>query len=94
MYFVYILHSLKLDKYYVGTTDDIEKRLTEHNSSIYIGSYTAKGVPWELVLKYSCLESDKAYKLERFIKRMKSSKFIKKVIENSDILDDICFNKL
>ena len=35
MYFVYIIYSTKLDNYYVGTTDDVERRLNEHNSKKY-----------------------------------------------------------
>ena len=37
MYFVYILFSEKLDRYYVGTTGDVERRLFEHNSGFYEG---------------------------------------------------------
>jgi putative endonuclease len=31
MYFIYIIYSKKLERYYLGTTDDIEKRVGEHN---------------------------------------------------------------
>ncbi|WP_254158011.1 GIY-YIG nuclease family protein, partial [Chryseosolibacter indicus] len=31
-YFVYILYGEKCDKYYVGHTDSIERRLEEHNT--------------------------------------------------------------
>ena len=94
MYFVYIIYSVKLDNFYVGTTDDVQRRLQEHNSKTYPDSYTVKGVPWNLVLNYVCDKSETAYKLEKFIKRMKSRKFIVKIIEDSSILDDICLNKL
>ena len=94
MYFVYILYSAKLDKYYVGTTDDVERRLFEHNSKKYSDSFTSKGIPWELKLSYSCDLSTTAYKLEKFIKRMKSRKFIHSIIEDVAILDAICKNKL
>ena len=94
MYFVYIIYSSKLDVYYVGTTDDVERRLQEHNLKIYSASFTTKGIPWDLVLSYLCKNSDEAYQLEKFIKRMKSRKFIIKVIEDVSILSDICKNKL
>ncbi len=89
MYFVYILFSEKLNRYYVGTTDDVEGRLFEHNSGFYDGVFTSKGIPWRLCLSYSCDTSDKAYALERFIKRMKSRKFIEKLLEDVGIIDDI-----
>ncbi|WP_445724304.1 GIY-YIG nuclease family protein, partial [Flavobacterium sp.] len=40
MYFVYVIYSLKLDNYYVGTTDNVEKRLQEHNLKVYADSFT------------------------------------------------------
>jgi len=94
MFFVYIIYSAKLENYYVGTTDDVERRLFEHNSKKYLDSFTCKGVPWELKLSHLCEKSETAYKLERFIKRMKSRKFIVQIIEDKSILYDICQNKL
>ena len=89
MYFIYIIHSRKLDRYYVGTTNDIEKRLCEHNSGFYAEAFTVKGAPWELKLSFECESSQKAYELEKFLKRMKSSVFLEKVIANHYILVDI-----
>jgi putative endonuclease len=34
MYYVYLLQSQKDKKYYIGQTDNIEKRLKEHNDGI------------------------------------------------------------
>ncbi|MFV5691537.1 GIY-YIG nuclease family protein [Flavobacterium sp. LT1R49] len=89
MYFIYIIYSKKLDRFYVGTTDDVEKRLAEHNSGFYSEAFTVKGVPWELSLKFECKSSEKAYGLEKFLKRMKSRIFLEKVIVNPGILLDI-----
>jgi putative endonuclease len=90
MFVVYIIYSTKLNRYYVGTTNNINKRLLEHNTGFYEESYTVRGIPWVLVLSYSCKSSDKAYKLEKFIKNMKSRKFIERIIDDFLILDDIC----
>jgi hypothetical protein len=46
-YTVYILYSSTLDRFYIGTTDNIIKRIEEHNSNHYKGSFTSKGIPWE-----------------------------------------------
>ncbi|MFV7234487.1 GIY-YIG nuclease family protein [Flavobacterium sp. ZB4R12] len=89
MYFIYIIYSKKLDRYYVETTDDVEKRLGEHNSGFYSEVFTVKGAPWELNLSFECESSGKAYGLEKFLKRMKSRIFLEKVIVNLDILLDI-----
>ncbi|WP_409024880.1 GIY-YIG nuclease family protein [Flavobacterium sp.] len=47
----------KLNRFYVGTTDNVEKRLFEHNSRLYINAFTTKGIPWELFLSHSCESS-------------------------------------
>jgi putative endonuclease len=78
MYFIYILHSISIDKFYVGTTDNVELRLEQHNSGFYSDSFTTKAIPWVVRLKFEYESSKKAYELERFIKRMKSRKFIEK----------------
>ena len=31
MYYIYILFSLKTNKYYIGSTDDLARRLKHHN---------------------------------------------------------------
>lgn len=89
MYFIYIIYSKKLDRYYVGTTDDIEKRFVEHNSGFYSQAFTVKGVPWELSLSFECESSQKACGIEQFLKRMKSRIFLEKVIVDPGILLDI-----
>ena len=88
-YFVYILYSKKLDRYYTGTTDDVAVRLSQHNTDHYPGSFTTKGIPWEIYLSISCPSSEAAFKLEVFIKKMKSKTFILKLKEHPEIIQDI-----
>ncbi|MFM7901111.1 MAG: GIY-YIG nuclease family protein [Bacteroidota bacterium] len=73
---VYILFSAKLSRFYTGTTDDVLRRLDQHNAANYRGSFTAKGIPWELFLSIDDLGSEQAYKIEQHIKSMKSKKYI------------------
>ena len=47
MHYVYILYSLKIDKFYVGESADIETRLLQHNSGFFKGSYTSRSNDWE-----------------------------------------------
>ena len=88
-YYVYILHSSKLNRFYIGTTDNVDKRVEEHNTSKYMDAFTTKGIPWNLYLCIVCNSSEQAYQIERFIKNMKSSDFIKRLKENSKISDDL-----
>ena len=88
-YFVYILHSRKLRRYYTGTTDHVQERLTAHNSGKYPDSFSAKGTPWDLYLEIECETSRQAYRLESFIKKMKSSKFIERLRTERQLRDDL-----
>ena len=89
IYFIYILYSEKLNRFYVGTTDNVARRVEEHNNALYSGAFTVNGIPWILKLSFECQSSEKAYKIERFIKKMKSKVFIEKIIANESILQDI-----
>ncbi len=46
-YYVYILHSLKLNKYYTGSCEDITIRLSQHNTGR--NKSTQTGVPWRML---------------------------------------------
>jgi putative endonuclease len=47
MIYVYIIHSQHWQRYYVGSTEAVEKRLQQHNAGK--SASTRAGVPWELV---------------------------------------------
>jgi predicted GIY-YIG superfamily endonuclease len=53
MYYVYAIKSITTGKIYIGQTDDIEKRLRQHNDiSLDKSSFTKlQGEKWELVYK-------------------------------------------
>jgi len=78
MYYVYILKSLKDNKYYIGSTKHIEQRLAEHNQG------KTKSLKYRLPLKliyneeYSTLLE--ARKRERKIKSYKGGNAFKKLI--------------
>ncbi|WP_223308405.1 GIY-YIG nuclease family protein [Maribacter polysiphoniae] len=64
---VYILYSESLGKYYVGQTNNIQKRLITHNRGGK--KYTSKGRPWILIKTYPCTDRTEAVQLERKIKK-------------------------
>ena len=80
MVYLYILYSPSSDKYYVGYSNDVERRINEHNNSERT-TYTSKHRPWLLVAIYSCgnFESD-AVKIESFIKKQKSRKLVEQLV--------------
>ncbi|MDB4286240.1 GIY-YIG nuclease family protein [bacterium] len=83
-YYIYILYSSVSDRYYVGQSYDVQTRLKDHNEgnhSHQSTKYTFKHRPWELKASFFVSEDrGKAMKIERYIKRQKSRKFIEQLI--------------
>jgi len=71
----YTLYILKCsdDTYYTGIAIDVEKRLTEHNSSDKGAKYTRSRRPVTLMYSELCSDKSSALKRERAIKAMKRS---------------------
>ena len=88
-YFVSVIWSESLSKFYIGTTTDPERRIREHNEKTYKDSFTARGVPWKRFLVIKCESSQQAYALERFIKRMKSTQFVRKLADDQNLVKEI-----
>jgi putative endonuclease len=87
MYLVYVIYSAKLNRYYTGTTDNIERRLQEHNDGVYKDSFTSRGMPWKIYLVIGDLESKQAYDIESYLKRMKSSAYLEKLKEQPEVVE-------
>ncbi|WP_430906462.1 GIY-YIG nuclease family protein [Maribacter sp. 2-571] len=93
MHYLYILYSKKADRYYVGETPELDNRLRLHNQHHFKKGFTKAADDWKIVLSKECGSKRPAVFLERFIKRMKSRKFIEKVCNDPTILDDILSKK-
>ena len=78
MFYTYILQSETNGRFYIGSTDDIERRLIEHNDPDYKGSKTTKRIkgPWVVVYSESFETRSEAMKREKQIKSWKSRKAI------------------
>jgi putative endonuclease len=85
VYYIYILFSASSDRYYIGHTPDVQKRLKEHNNPSRSDKYTAKHLPWILVLSFQ-VSPDRGHAIivERFMKRQKSRVFIENLIKQKD----------
>ena len=89
MHYFYIIYSENLDRYYIGESLDSEHRLNQHNTHYFKKNFTKAASDWILKLNYETSTKEEAFTLERFVKRMKSKKFIEKIILNPSILTDI-----
>jgi len=74
MYFVYVLRSGRYNTRYVGSTDNIDKRVKEHNSGKV--RYTKGRVPWRLVYHETFLTRGEARKREIFLKSGQGRKYL------------------
>jgi putative endonuclease len=74
-HYVYIIFSIKLNKYYVGFTVDVHNRLNQHNSGI--STFTSRGIPWELIYAFETESIEKARVLEREIKGRGIARYLK-----------------
>jgi len=77
-YWVYILWSDKLQRHYIGSTSDIEKRIKYHNYGK--STYTKKGIPWKLIYKEVSDTKQSAWKREMEIKKYNGGNKFKKLI--------------
>ena len=78
MPYTYIIYSEKLNKYYVGSCINLERRIYEHN--IGHSKFTSIGTPWKVVYSEEYPTTQSATKREREIKSMKSRKYIEELI--------------
>jgi putative endonuclease len=74
------LYSLKLDKYYIGSTQDVFTRLDNHNVGKSIS--TKAGAPWSLKYTEEFVTCSEAVKREQEIKKKKSRRYIEWLISS------------
>jgi putative endonuclease len=86
---VYVIYSSTLNRFYTGTTDCVDRRLKEHNAGIHPDSFSKKGIPWQLYLSINGLSSIQAKSIEKHIKTMKSSIFIKNLKEHPELMQKL-----
>ena len=81
MPFTYVLFSKKINKFYIGASSDLNRRLTEHNSGK--SKFTSLGMPWEIVYTEEFPTLIEAKKRELQIKKRKSRTYILSLIDGS-----------
>ncbi|MGH1399086.1 MAG: GIY-YIG nuclease family protein [Alphaproteobacteria bacterium] len=77
MHFVYILQSLENpDRFYIGETACLDKRLYEHNSGFSI--HTNKFKPWKIRTYFAFDDVLRAKEFEAYLKTRSGRAFAKK----------------
>jgi len=88
-YFCYIIYSKSLNKFYIGETEDLDKRLQMHNEGYFKESYTSKVSDWILYHVINCLNRKQARLIEAHIKRMKSRKYIENLTNYPELTEQL-----
>ena len=84
----YIIYSEKLNRFYIGICqDDLKERIVKHNNHTYGNHrFTAKASDWVLFLSIDCESYSQAVKIEKHIKAMKRSVYIKNLINYPNVI--------
>jgi putative endonuclease len=77
MYYAYILKCKTDGSLYKGYTNDLERRLAEHNSGK--SDFTSRKGPWELVYHETFENQEAAIKREKYFKTAAGRRFVKKL---------------
>jgi len=77
---VYIIYSANSDRFYVGYTSDLVKRIHEHNSGM--NTSTATTQDWVVQFSRKFESRIQAVEFENFIKKKKSRKYIQWLISS------------
>lgn len=80
MFYVYILQSLKDNKWYTGFTQDVFKRLEEHNNGNVRS--TKHRLPFKIIYYEVCLNERDARMRERYLKSAWGKRYLKNRLKN------------
>ena len=75
MYYVYILHSKVDNKFYVGYTENLRKRVKAHNDGIVAATRNRR--PLELLYYEACISRNDATQREKYLKATYGKRYIK-----------------
>jgi putative endonuclease len=80
LYYVYVLQSATDKNFYVGYTNNIKKRIEEHNRGLVIS--TKKRIPLKLVYLEASLSQNDALVREKYLKTSWGKRYIKNRIRD------------
>jgi putative endonuclease len=79
-YYVYILLSLKDNRFYTGYTENLSERITAHNSGKVLS--TRNRIPFNLVYYEVCFNQQDALHREKYLKSTYGKRYIKNRLKN------------
>ena len=74
-HYVYVLLSKKDDEFYIGYTNNIKRRIEEHNAK---KNFSTKGrTPFILIYLEACLNEEDSKRREKYLKTSQGRRFLK-----------------
>ena len=80
MFYVYLLESRAGNHFYTGYTQDLKKRLKEHNQGLNFS--TKPYAPWNLIYYEACIEESDAKRREGYLKTSEGRRLIKRRVKD------------
>lgn len=78
MFYVYILHSETKHRLYVGRTNNLKRRVKEHNDSQNLS--TKAYVPWTIIFYEAYTNSKDATRREKYLKTFQGKQAIRRML--------------
>jgi putative endonuclease len=89
MFQVYILYSESIDRFYIGQTENLDSRKGWHDDKIFDRNFTVQANDWIIFISIDCISRKQAVNIETHIKRMKSKKYIRSLIQYPEIIEKL-----
>jgi len=80
MYYVYVLKSLVDNNFYTGFTDNLDRRIDEHNSKKVIS--TKNRIPLKLIYYEASLNKSDALHREKYLKSTYGKRYLRNRLKN------------
>lgn len=81
MYYTYCLQSIKNKRLYIGYTNNLRRRLEEHNNK-QGGDFTSKNGPWKLIFYEAFVHKKDSENQEKFYKTGYGREVLKDKLKN------------
>ncbi len=75
MFYTYVIQSRKNKKWHTGCTDDLRKRLKQHNEGK--STWTKSGIPWGLIYYEACINKEDVRSREKYLKSGMGKRYLK-----------------
>jgi putative endonuclease len=79
MFYVYILHSESKERIYIGKTNDLKRRIKEHNAGQNVSTKGHR--PWTLIFYEAYINEDDARRRERYLKTTQGHQAIRRMLK-------------